>query len=111
MSLSVDPYEAVIRTYSAIWPRYMALGFDGLTGAEKTLFCAWQFVCEVNNGGFRQFFANPSGEFATETVPALETVSMPHAASLLRMALAAFPNEVPAKDRGLRWEEVRALPA
>jgi len=106
---SVDPdYDLAIETYSAIWPRYQQLGFDCLTEQERTIFCTWQFVCEVNNGGIHQFFFNPSGEFASETVAALEKVQMPFAASLLRRALSAF--QEPAKDHRTRAQQLRSLP-
>lgn len=74
--------------YTAIWPRYERVGLDGLTRPERAVFLAWQFVGEVNNGGFRQFLSNPSGAHASETPSALDEVGMPHAASLLRRALA-----------------------
>jgi hypothetical protein len=104
-----DPgYDLAIGTYSAICPRYEKLGFKKLTEQERTLFCTWQFVCELNNGGIHQFFFNASGEFAMETVDALERVQMPHAASLLRRELAAFP--APPKDHGTRAEQLASLP-
>ena len=87
---SIDPdYDLAINTYTAIWPRYERVGLDGLTPQECAVFLTWQFVGEVNNGGFRQFLSNPSGEHAAQTLSALEQVGMPHAASLLRRALAA----------------------
>jgi hypothetical protein len=87
---SLDPdYDLAIGTYSVIWPRYERAGLNGLTRPECALFLAWQFVSEVNNGGFRQFLSNPSGAHAAETPAALEEVGMPQAASLLRRALAA----------------------
>jgi hypothetical protein len=107
---SVDPdYDLAIETYSAVWPRYEKFGFDNLTEHERTIFCTWQFVCEVNNGGIHQFFFNPSGEFARETVGALEKVQMPYAASLLRKALAAFPE--PARDHRTRAQQLQSLSA
>ena len=105
---SVDPdYDLVVEAYSAIWPRYERHGFAGLNDQERTIFCTWQFVCEVNNGGVHQFFFNPSGEFAKETVEALEKVEMPYAASLLKRALEAFPNL--AKDHRTRAEQLLSL--
>jgi len=87
---SLDPgYDLVIGTYTAIWPRYERAGLSGLTRPECAVFLAWQFVCEVNNGGFRQFLSNPSGAYAAETPAVLKEVSMPHADSLLMRALAA----------------------
>jgi hypothetical protein len=106
---SVDPdYDLAIETYSAIWPRYKKFGFENLIDQERTIFCTWQFVCEVNNGGIHQFLSNPSGEFASETVDALEKIQMPYAASLLRRALIAFPE--PAKDHRTRAQQLRSLP-
>jgi hypothetical protein len=87
---SLDPdYDLAIGMYTAIWPRYELAGLDGLSRREQAVFLAWQFVGEVNNGGFRQFLSNPSGAHAPQTPAALDEVGMPHAASLLRRALAA----------------------
>ena len=102
-------YDLVIETFTDICQRYEKFGFDNLTEPERVIFCTWQFVCEVNNGGIHQFFNNPSGEFAVETVFALEQVQMPHAASLLRRALAAFPR--PDKNHETRASQLGALPA
>jgi len=111
MSIPNDPdYDSVINAFSRIWRRHEKLGFENLTEPEKVIFCTWQFVCEVNNGGFHQYFSNPSGEFAAENVAALEKVEMIHAASLLRRALAAFPDNTPAKDHELRYEQLRSMP-
>ena len=85
---SLDPdYDLVFGTYTAIWPRYEQAGLRGLTGPERVLFLAWQFVGEVNNGGIRQFLCNPSGAHAAETPAAFEEVSLSRVASLLRRAL------------------------
>ena len=87
---SLDPdYDLVIGTYTAIWPRYEQEGVSGLRGAERAVILAWQFVGEVNNGGFLQFLSNTSGAYAAETPAVLAEVSMLHAASLLIRALAA----------------------
>jgi hypothetical protein len=107
----VDPdYDLAIRTFTDIWPRYQRLGFQNLTEPEQVIFCTWPFGCEVNNGGFHQFFTNPSGEYAVETVAALEKVQMPFAASVLRRALAGFPNHQPEKDHDRRNKQVWSLP-
>jgi hypothetical protein len=106
---SIDPdYDLVIDSFTAICSRFEEVGFSGLGESERILFFAWQFVCEVNNGGIHQFFVNPSGEFSYETLWALEKAPMPLAAALLRRALAAFPD--PAKVHDLRAQQVRQLP-
>lgn len=107
---SVDPnYDLVAAAFTAIWGRYARVGFSYLSEIERVIFCTWQFVCEVNNGGMHQFFKNPSGEFAVETLSALEDVEMPYAASLLCRALVAFPN--PSKVQDVRLQQLLSLPS
>lgn len=109
--MSIDPdYDLTIKTFTDIWPRYVKLGFHNLTEPEQVIFCTWPFDCEVNNGGFHQYFNNSSGELAVETVAALEKVKMPFAASLLRRALAGFPNHRPEKDHDRRIKQLWSLP-
>jgi uncharacterized protein DUF4375 len=105
-----DPYDGVIGVFTAIWSRFEKVGFSELTEPEKVIFCAWQFVCEVNNGGIRQYFANPSGEFAAETVFALEEVGMPRAAGILRRAIATFADHRVPKDHDVRFRSLKAMP-
>jgi len=53
---------------------------------------------EVNNGGLDQFFFNSSGEYALETIQALEHIKANKAASILREACERFPDGRPPKD-------------
>lgn len=104
----IDPdYDVAIDAYSEVYSAYDKRGFDQLTERERTIFCVWQFVGEVNNGGFRQFLSNPSGEFTSETLEALERIRMPFAASLLKRALMYLPPL--AKDHGTRLQQVHSL--
>jgi len=85
----LDPdYDLVIGAYSSIWPRYERSGLGGLTRSERAVFLAWRFLCEVNNGGFRQFLSNPSGAHAEDTAAVLDETGMPHTAALLRRVLS-----------------------
>jgi hypothetical protein len=105
-----DPYDAVIGVFTAVCRRYEQVGFLNLSDPEKAIFCTWQFVSDVNNGGFRQYLVNPAGEFAAETASALEAIGMPRAAALLRRALAAFPDHSVPTDNDARVRAIRALP-
>jgi len=107
----MDPYEGVIKVFTAVWDRYEELGFTDLSEPEQIIFCTWQFVCDVNNGGFRQYLINPAGEFAAEGVAALEAVGMPRAAALLRRALAVVPNQKVPKPHETRSRAIGSLPA
>lgn len=106
-----DPYDGVIGVFTSIWSRFEKVGFSGLTEPEKVIFCTWQFVCEVNNGGIRQYFANPSGGLAGETVSALEQVGMPRAAGILRRAITAFADHTVPRDHDMRYRSLKAMPA
>jgi hypothetical protein len=46
---------------------------------------------EVNNGGYRQFFSNSSGEFAPVIEAALRAIDCPKTADITRDAVAALP--------------------
>ena len=105
-----DPYDGVVGVFTAICRRIEQVGFSTLTEPEKVIFCAWQFVCEVNNGGVRQYFANSSGEFAAETVSALEEVGMPRAAGILRRAVATFADHKVPRDHDVRFRSLKAMP-
>ena len=51
---------------------------------------------EVNNGGFDQFFINSSGQFAIQTLDALEAIGAPQTKELLQAALAlSYPAGYP----------------
>ena len=41
-----------------------------LNDGQRAVYIAWVWECEINNGGFNQFFANPSGQYA-EILPGL----------------------------------------
>ena len=53
-------------------------GFDGvfeeLTEAEQVFLCVWDIVNEVNNGGFGQYYYNPSGNRSFFACAALEKI-------------------------------------
>ena len=53
----------------------------------RTVLTVEAFEREFNNGGFAQFFYNPSAEFADVLVASLETIGCPSAASLAQEAI------------------------
>ena len=61
-----------------------------------------ELEAEVNNGGFDQYFFNSTGDNATRTVQALETIGASKTASLLREACLKFPGGTPPTDISLR---------
>ena len=69
-----DPAERMVLLFEQVQRRLGAVGFDGLSATEVLVFCTWDFVNEVDNGGFDQFFANSSGDRAEETLAALRAI-------------------------------------
>lgn len=79
------------------------VGFEGLTEAERTVFCVYNLHVEVLNGGFDQLFFN-TGWCARPTLDALGRVDLPQAASLLQQALSIFPDGVEPDTGSQRYD-------
>jgi hypothetical protein len=106
-----DPHDLAINTFTHIWYcRYEKVGFEKMTEPEKVIFSVWQFHCEVNNGGFHQFFINPAGDFAAAALIGLIRMGAHHAATLLGRAMAVFPGDNPPKEQDARIKILCALP-
>ncbi|MDX1518289.1 MAG: DUF4375 domain-containing protein, partial [Woeseiaceae bacterium] len=83
-------------------------GMESLTRLERHLIAIDAMTREVNNGGFHQFFGNPSGEFAYDLVPALEAVGSVEFRELAAEAIAVFGTDR-SLDEDARYERLDAL--
>ena len=63
---------------------------------ERIFFVAQELGCEVNNGGFEQFFYNSSGDFAGEIVSAFTKLGALKTAGICQKALDAFGVKLPS---------------
>ena len=84
--------------------------FESLNQFEKNVLFIEMLEGQVNNGGFDQYFFNSSGEYAHETLTALEQVGATNAAELLEQAINAFPELPIPKDTEQRRELMDDLP-
>jgi Domain of unknown function (DUF4375) len=84
-------------------------GWDSLSQAEQVFVCVWQLEAEINNGGFDQFYTNSAGDFATETVTALEAIGAAHTAAIVRRANALFDSSVPPRNRDEREDALETI--
>jgi len=83
------------------------VGKDRLTPEERIVLAIESLEREVNNGGYDQFFANSSREYATMIVDALRIIGCPKTASITRKALDIVqdsPMAVADIENGT-WEE------
>jgi hypothetical protein len=79
-----------------------------LSNAERTTITAYFLALEVSNGGFHQFFLNPSGNRWRETLAAIKTVGAFRLEGLFEQALTVFPDSAPAEDHSTRFAQLRA---
>lgn len=93
----------------ALAPAYHAVSiYDGaevlaahlgrLTGGQRALLALHWCISETMNGGFDQFFLNPSGLLADEARAAFERIGVPEAAALLSAAAPLFASRPPDPD-------------
>ena len=103
-----DENEAIIQI-----EEYLTSRFDSdqssLSNIEKNVIYIENLEREVNNGGIDQFFSNSSGNYAHETVTALEEIGAQKTSDLLKKAISVFPDGDVPKDREKRREVMEEI--
>ncbi len=66
-----------------------------------------EFTAQIENGGFHQFFINPQGDYALETLEVLKEIGATNIAALFQQALTVFPNGIPSTDHLTRDKQVK----
>ena len=108
-ALGLSDQNLYARVGSVLWQAEATEGFQHLSSAERTVCLVFALEAEVQNGGFAQFFANSSGEFARETSAALAAVGASATDALLRQALEPFGPEGPSRSSDLRNGQLKAI--
>ena len=73
-----------------------------LPQAYRVIWLANQYVGEVDNGGIEQFFANSSGDDASETATALRTLGLEGQAATVSQGMAMFGVRFPQSQKTRR---------
>lgn len=76
---------------------------EKLNSYERVIFVTLELECEVNNGGFSQYFYNSSGNRSNELIEAFREIGAVKTAGICKKALSAFDFQMPA-DREKREE-------
>jgi hypothetical protein len=109
---ATDAAEALAEL-SSLWSTRAKVGergeLIGLSPTEMAAHLALWYSGEVGNGGHAQYFMNPMGSFAHETVAALEQLGSQRAATILRDACRAFADRQVPKDATARLAVIEAL--
>jgi hypothetical protein len=78
---------------------------ERLNASQKTFLLIENLEREVNNGGFDQFYFNSSGDFANETISALEEIGAYKTAEIVRTANSELKNGNVPKNQTERQKQ------
>ena len=76
-------------------PQIFLKRFSQLSKPQQVLFPVHWLDAEVGNGGFHQFFANPTGILAPEAVSGFRVIGLDDFAELIEEAMSFFGNPYP----------------
>jgi hypothetical protein len=102
-------FELLQPIADAAFGRFASIPLHQLTEHEQTVILVWSLDGEVGNGGFEQFYFNSSGDYAAETVRALERIGAHRTAAIVAEASQPFPTQPPPADRDKRITELDTL--
>ncbi|MEO1525108.1 MAG: DUF4375 domain-containing protein [Planctomycetota bacterium] len=85
-----------------------AEGLCDLTEDEQTLFLCYAFVCQFYNGGLSGYGYNKTAPIRKAVALALERLSAPQSANLIRRANKILDKKVPPED-AKTWDEFLAI--
>jgi hypothetical protein len=75
---------------------------ESLSDPQKIFYYIHCCEREINNGGFKQFYSNSSGDYAHETNYSLKIIGAYKTANIVMRANDQFPYKVVPKDRAER---------
>jgi hypothetical protein len=82
----------------------------GLLPCEFNAHLFLNYVGNVGNGGHAQFFLNPVGAFANETLDALNELGFIEIGEILSNAISLFPNGLVPRDCQERGVMIQSFP-
>lgn len=106
-----DETDIVIEIGEILWNKSEKdYEFKNLNEFQKSVIFIEMLEGQVNNGEFDQYFFNSSGEYAHETLKALEEINALNMAEILNQAIKIFPSSPIPKDTEVRRELMESLP-
>ena len=104
----LEPYWERIDIYSG--PERFLATYSAAPEVQQVLFAAHFCESEVGNGGFHQFFSNPTGVLAPEAARAYRRLGLPDLAAIVEEAMAFWGNPYP-RDQGERQDRLVRQPS
>ena len=90
----IEPAYHAVNIYDG--PEALAATLAPLTRGQRALLAVHWCIAEVTNGGFLQFFDNPTGVLAAEAREGFRRIGVPEAAAALESATEIVANAPPA---------------
>jgi len=89
-------------------PEEFATQFSSVGEPQALLLAAWWCQVEVCNGGFYQFFENPTGILAPEAQRAFDFLAIENVADVVARAISLFGSHYP-RERDVRLSALKGL--
>jgi hypothetical protein len=99
----LDGYE------ERVWKAEETGGYEALPMAQRYFLAVRLLDGEVGNGGFAQYFLNPTGNQWKEAIAGLEAMGSKQKLAAVRDAVAVFGPSGPSPDREARKEELSRI--
>jgi hypothetical protein len=93
---ALEPFWKTVSIYEG--PAVFCEQFDRLPREIGVLFAAHWLNSEVCNGGFHQFFSNPTGVLAPEAHTAFRALELEQAAAIIQQAISFFGPDYPREQ-------------
>ncbi len=99
----------IVDPYGYAFGQLDALGWERITPAQRHVLAVRQYIDQVNNGGFSQYFVNsPGGNWRLAEV-GLSEMGSTVLLSILRRAVAKFGDASPSEDDDVRHRQLAKL--
>jgi hypothetical protein len=95
--------------YAPFAKRWEAEGLEALTQPQKVYVVVDRLYAEVSNGGFAQYFANSTGDYAGYAVEAYRRIGATETAQIVARAVSLFGPEGPSPSRDARSYQLSRL--
>lgn len=100
---------SLFEAFEAACGRHRSVAFENLSEIDRILVSIWALEGDVNNGGFRQYYFNTSGDTAHYAPAALRAIGARVMAEIVERANSLFGPSGPPISRDERQEALLAL--
>lgn len=92
-----------------LWDVGRKNGWDALTVAEKHLCAIEELEAEVSNGGFAQYYFNPSGDHWEYAQAGLAQIGAKEHYKVMSASVKSFGSAMPSADHGTRTSQLSKI--